>query len=279
MEQELNKFAYYLVQRRFSDRTIRAYHHALKSLFKYFDGKHPYFITEFDIKDYLTYLVEIKNVSDSAQKIVINSAKLYFKIVQGKELGDIILVNPKGSWKLPTFLSKEEIKSVINNTNNLKHKSIISITYACGLRISETINLKLNDIDSKNMIVWVREGKGRKDRIIPMPQNVLQLLREYWKQYKPKEWLFEGPEGGQYSRGSIQKVFKNACKASKINRDATFHSLRHSFATHLIEQGTNLRYVQQLLGHRSIKTTEIYTHVTDVRLTQINNPIEDIDLN
>jgi len=278
MKQELNHVAYYLKQKRYSDRTIRAYYSAIKGLFEHFSYKNPQYLTEDDLRDYMELLVEKRKASTSYQKIVISGIKLYFEEILGRELDDLLLIIPQGSKRLPTFLSKEEVKSIIDNIDNLKHKSIIALIYSCGLRIGEVVNLKIKDIDSKNMIVWIREGKGRKDRLVLLSIKILELFREYWKNYKPKDWLFEGQKGGQYSTESIQAIFKRSCQKARINKDVTVHTLRHSFATHLIEQGTNLKYVQKILGHKNIKTTEIYTHVTDIQIGKISSPIDDIDL-
>ena len=176
------------------------------------------------------------------------------------------------------MLSKLEVKQIINCTNNLKHKTILSTIYSAGLRLSETINLKIADIDSERKLIYVRGGKGKKDRTTILSKELLPMLREYYKGYKPKVWLFEGLENGRYSKRSVQNIFKKSLQKSKISKIATVHSLRHSFATHLLEQGDDLRYIQKILGHRSSKTTEIYTHVTSVGLNKIKSPLDEIDL-
>jgi len=149
--------------------------------------------------------------------------------------------------------------------------------YSGGLRISELINLKVKDIDSQRMLIRVEQAKGKKDRYTLLSRKTLETLRQYFIEYKPKEWLFEGETGGQYSTSSIDKILKRGLKATGIKKRITVHSLRHSFATHLLEAGTDLRYIQNLLGHESIKTTEIYTHITTKGLDQIINPLDKME--
>jgi len=165
---------------------------------------------------------------------------------------------------------------IIDVTNNIKHKTILSVIYGCGLRISECINLKVEDIDSSNMRVWMRNAKGKKDRITLLSPSLLEQLRAYYKLYRPKEWLFEGVNGKPYSVSSIRQTFNRSRKKAGVNIPATVHTLRHSFATHLLDAGTNLRYIQKLLGHNSSKTTEIYTHVSTTNLINIESPFEKI---
>ena len=174
------------------------------------------------------------------------------------------------------MLSKEEIALIIKTIDNLKHKMIISILYSGGLRRSEILYLKISDIHSDRGLLRINGAKGKKDRFTLLSQALLEPLREYYRQYHPKIYLFEGQKGGQYSAESISKILKNSAKKAGINRVVTPHMLRHSFATHLLEQGTDLRYIQELLGHSSSKTTEIYTHVAVKNFKNIINPIDDI---
>jgi site-specific recombinase XerD len=177
---------------------------------------------------------------------------------------------------LPIVLSEDEVKSMINNLENIKHKCVIMMIYSGGLRISELINLKITDIDSKRMQVFIKNAKGKKDRYTLLSSKALAFLREYFLIYKPKNWLFEGMNKEKYSERSIQNIFKRALKASRINKVATVHTLRHSFAIHLLENGTDLRYIQALLGHSSAKTTQIYTHVSTRAISEIVNPLDKI---
>ena len=184
----------------------------------------------------------------------------------------------KRPQKLPTVFSEEEIIALIGNIENLKHKSVLYLIYSAGLRISESVNMKIADIDSKRNIIVVRGGKGKKDRTTLLSKKLLHMLREYYRQYRPKEYLFEGQSGGKYSIKSIQKTFNAALKKSGIRKKATVHSLRHSFATHLLERGTDLRYIQELLGHNSSKTTEIYTHITSKGMDKIISPLDNLEV-
>ena len=188
---------------------------------------------------------------------------------------------PLKEKRLPRVLSQQEVNHILIRVNNIKHKAILSSIYGCGLRISECINLRITDIDSDNGRIWIRNAKGRKDRLTLLPESLLIMLRKYFIEYKPTHWLFEGPKEKQYSATSIRNIFKRAKALAGISKPATIHTLRHSFATHLLENGTNLRYIQELLGHSSSKTTEIYTHVARSELTNIISPLDSLsnDLN
>ena len=192
--------------------------------------------------------------------------KYYFEIPRNKEL------------KLPIVLSKEEVRKIINCTNNLKHKTILSTIYSAGLRLSEAVNLKIVDIDSERKLIYVRGGKGKKDRTTILSVELLELLRKYFKEFKPKVWLFESISQEQYSTKGIQKIFYRNLEKTNIDKKVSVHSLRHSFATHLLEQGEDLRIIQKLLGHKSSKTTEIYTHITKKGMGRITSPLDNLDL-
>jgi site-specific recombinase XerD len=185
---------------------------------------------------------------------------------------------PKKVYKLPEVLSKPEIERMIKVTKNIKHKSLISVLYSCGLRRSEAINLKPTDIESDRMLIKIRDGKGKKDRYVPLSAGVLKLVRKYYREMKPGIWLFPGENGKQYSETSVLNIVKAAARKAGITRRVYPHILRHSFATHHLEQGTDLRYIQIWLGHASTKTTEIYTHVSQNDYNKFKNPIDDIDL-
>jgi site-specific recombinase XerD len=186
------------------------------------------------------------------------------------------LERPIKDKKLPMVLTEKEISRILQVITNLKHKTIITTIYSAGLRISEALHLKIHDIDSENMRIWVRGGKGKKDRISILSKHLLDLLRQYYRAYKPKEYLFEGPDGKPYSASSTRKVLHRACEKAGITKDVKVHTLRHSFGTHLVENGTNLRYIQDLMGHGSSKTTEIYTHVSKEKLDEVRSPLENL---
>jgi integrase/recombinase XerD len=182
---------------------------------------------------------------------------------------------PKNPKTLPNVLGKEEVKLILNVQHNLKHKAMLSLIYACGLRRSELLNLKPADVDSRRHILIIRQAKGRKDRIAPVSEKLIELLRQYYRAYKPQVWLFEGQTGGEkYSEKSLENVLKQAVQKAGINKPVSLHWLRHSYATHLLEGGTDLRYIQELLGHRSSKTTEIYTHVSTKNIQNIVSPFD-----
>ena len=181
---------------------------------------------------------------------------------------------PRKKQTLPKVLAKEEVKAMIACTRNIKHRCIISLLYSAGLRRSELLNLKLTDIDSNRMLIRIEGAKGGKDRMTLLSESVLNNLRTYFKEYQPKNWLFEGPRQEQYSGSSVGRIIMNASKNAGIRKKVTPHMLRHSFATHLMENGTDLRYIQTLLGHSSSKTTEIYTHVAVNSFKSIKNPLD-----
>ena len=206
----------------------------------------------------------------------VNAIKLYYKGYLKREVLLEQIIRPKTAKTLPKVWSKEEVARILSCIDNTKHKSLLALLYGSGLRIGEVLKLRIEDIDSKRMRIRVLGAKGKKDRYSIIGQPVLKLLREYYKSYKPIGLLFSGQFGGQYSSTSAGKILKNAIKTSGVPKRGGLHSLRHSFATHLLEAGTDLRYIQELLGHSSSTTTEIYTHVSNKYLQQIKSPIDDI---
>jgi site-specific recombinase XerD len=220
-----------------------------------------------------------RNVSESYQNISINAIKFYYERVLGGQRKIYFVDRPRREKKLPVVLSTAEIVAVMNCTKNLKHKALLMLIYSAGLRISEAINLKIKDIDSKRMQIRIVSAKGKKDRYTLLSEKALKTLREYYGVYRPIEWVFEGTSGnGPYSSRSIQQILKASVTKAGITKPITVHTLRHSFATHLLEQGTDLRYIQSLLGHGSVKTTEIYTHITTSGFGKIKSPIDGLDL-
>jgi integrase/recombinase XerD len=263
---------------RYSGNTIKTYKDCFCEFINYYNTKDISEITQEDIQAYLLYLVEERQISTSYQNQAINSIKFYFeKVLQGPRRVYYI-ERPRKEKMLPSVLSEAEVKKIIENISNLKHKCLIMICYSAGLRISEALNLKPADIDSKRMMIHINGGKGKKDRITLLSVRLLDILREYYRLYKPREYLFTGQMGGQYSERSAQLVLKEAARRAGITRHVTLHTLRHSFATHLLENGTDLRYIQSLLGHSSPKTTQIYTHITTKGFDQIKNPLDNLGL-
>ena len=264
--------------RKYSRRTIKSYMKYNRD-FLLFLGKEPKNVDDEDIKKYLYYVVEGKKVSTSTLNIIINALKFYY--------GEILKKNfiyevkrPKKDKKLPVVLSREEIAKILSSVDNIKHRALLMLAYSAGLRVGEVVKLKPEDIDANRKLICVKGSKGRKDRYTLLSNTVMDVLRKYWKRYRPHKWLFEGAKEGMHlSTRTADKIFRNACKKAGINKEVSFHSLRHSFATHLLESGTDLRYIQELLGHAHSKTTEIYTHVSRKNLGKIVSPIDTINLN
>lgn len=216
-------------------------------------------------------------LSSSYQNQIVNSIKLYFKTCRDTKIEVDKIHRPKRARVLPNVLSKEEVKAILEAHSNIKHKMMLSLVYSCGLRCGELLALQPVHIDSKRNIILLKNSKGKKDRIAPLSKKILEMLREYYKLYKPKTYLFEGKiEGTPYTNKSLQQVLKQALQKTSITKPVTLHWLRHSYATHLLESGTDLRYIQELLGHNSSKTTEIYTHVSMKSIQQIKSPFDDL---
>ncbi|MEJ4089381.1 site-specific tyrosine recombinase/integron integrase [Galbibacter orientalis] len=257
----------------YAHNTIKTYVSCFESFINYYSDQTINVLDENDIRNYLAFLIKT-NRSDSYINQAINSIKFYYEIVLGLPNRFYNLERPRKSKKLPVVLSKEEFLSIISSTKNLKHKCIISLLYSAGLRRSELLNLKLTDIESNRMLIRVRDAKGNKDRYTILSKNILIDLRAYYKNYRPTNYLFEGQEKAQYSPNSVGNVVSNTAKRAGIKIPVTAHTLRHSFATHLLEAGTDIRYIQLLLGHNSTKTTEIYTHVAKSSFSAIKNPLD-----
>jgi len=265
-----------LEQKRYAKSTIKTYTTYFRQFVDYFSGQLLEEVSVEQINDYLLKLIHKESMSSSKQNQHINAIKFYYERVLGREKQYYKIERPRKESKLPDVLSKEEIASMIRLTKNLKHKSLIVLIYSCGLRRSEAINLMLTDIDSQRMLIKIRGGKGKKDRYVQLANGTLKVLRQYYKEHNPAKWLFSGQKGGQYSAESIEKVVKQAAYRAGIKKNVYPHMLRHSFATHHLEQGTDLRYIQEWLGHYSSKTTERYTHVSQTDFRRFRNPLDDI---
>ena len=259
--------------KRYANNTIRTYVHFFESFINYYSTIDLQAITEIHIRAYLKMLIH-QQKSNSYLNQVINSIKFYYEVVLGMPNRFYEVERPRKEHKLPTVISKEDVLALIEQTNNIKHRCSVELLYGSSLRRNELLSLKIEDIDSKRMLVHVKKAKGNKDRITLLSQNALQDLRSYYKTWKPKEYLFEGQKGGKYSGQSVVKVVKTAAHKAKIRITVTPFMLRHSFATHLLEAGVDLRQIQVLLGHSSSKTTEIYTHVATNTFKTIKNPLD-----
>ncbi len=274
---KIEQFSRWLQSRRYSDNTVKSYTDALKSFLLFHHEKRVEDLSNDDLIAYNNDYILKNEFSASYQNQVVNAVKLFFRTVENKRMDEVLIHRPKREKKLPNVLSKEEVKLILNAHSNIKHKAMLSLIYSCGLRCSELLALKPVHIDSKRNIILIKQAKGKKDRIVPLSDKILALLREYYKAYKPKAYLFEGQNAGQaYDDRSLQQVLKQAIQKVGITKPVTLHWLRHSYATHLLENGTDLRYIQELLGHNSSKTTEIYTHVSTKSIQNIKSPFDDL---
>lgn len=257
-------------------RTQHNYLREADNLEQYF-SKSPEELQESEIKDYLLHLLHDKKVSEGTFRFYVAALKALYRTLNREWLVEKICY-PKRKKTLPVVLDLSEVEALFAVTENIKHKAILMIIYSSGLRISEAANLKITDIDSKRMMVRVQQGKGSKDRYTILSQTALEQLRQYWRQYRPKEWLFEGSNDTHLSITSIWQIFHDAKKRAGITKPVSPHSLRHSFATHLVEAGTSLHHVQLLLGHRSPTTTTVYLHVSRVNLSQVTSPLDKVPI-
>jgi site-specific recombinase XerD len=266
-----------LVSRKYSYKTIKGYLYYNKDFINHV-RKNPSEIKDRDIKDYLVYLAEDKGAATSTLNQAINALKFYYgSILKKKFIYEVR--RPRKDKKLPVVLSQDEVARILTSVENIKHRAILMFVYSAGLRVGEVVRLKLEDIDSNRMLIHIRGSKGRKDRYIMLSKRALETLNQYWKEYRPTKWLFEGARAGRYiSIRTAQKIFEHACEKAGIKKDITVHTLRHSFATHLLESGTDLRYIQELLGHAHSKTTEIYTHVSTQSIGKIRSPLDSLNL-
>lgn len=274
---QIEKFQLWLRSKRYSERTINTYKDALKSFFVFFNTKAIADLTNEDVIKYNNEFILKNKLSASYQNQITNAIKLYFKTIKYTKIEIDKIHRPKRAKVLPNVLSKEEVKAILEAHSNNKHKMMLSLIYSCGLRSGELLALKPIHIDSKRNIVLLKNAKGQKDRITPLSPKILEMLRTYFKEYRPIIYLFEGQKAGMpYDARSLQLVLKQALRKTKITKPVTLHWLRHSYATHLLESGTDLRYIQELLGHSSSKTTEIYTHVSTKSIQQIKSPFDDL---
>lgn len=272
---KIEKFKDWMRSKRYSESTIATYTDALKTFLKYFHAKPISEITNDDVIEFNNKYILANKLSASFQNQVVNGIKLFFRTVQNRTIDVEVIHRPKNPKLLPNVLSKEEIKLILFASHNIKHRAMLSLIYSCGLRRSELLNLKIIDIDINRKLVIIRQSKGKKDRIAPLSDKISILLKEYIEVFNPKEWLFEGQDKkGQYNENSLASVLKQAVKKSKLKKPITLHWLRHSYATHLLENGTDLRYIQEILGHSRSSTTEIYTHVSNKSIQKIISPFD-----
>lgn len=266
-----------LMLKRYSQHTIKSYRSHFATFLLRYNDTNPTELTEAHIRTYLMEIVA-RGRSESHQNQVINAIKFYYEQVLRQERKTYYIPRPKRPKKLPEVMSVSEVQRLIQAIDNLKHRCIIMLIYSAGLRLSEVVNLRIQDINSSQMRIFIKGGKGKKDRHVGLSEKVLHKLRAYYRLYRPQDWLFEGQYGGQYGKRSVQQLFQKAKLKSKVNPYATVHTLRHSYATHLLDRGVNLRYIQELLGHSNSKTTEIYTHISSIGKLQIKSPLDQLEL-
>ncbi|MGA9213248.1 tyrosine-type recombinase/integrase [Kaistella sp.] len=273
-QKALQNFINQLKLRALSQNTIKTYVNEFAQLLYILKDFPVENLTEERLKSYFLYCINEQNISENHLHSRINAIKFYFEKVLHKEKMFFDIPRPKKPLLLPKALNTTEIQKILQKTENPKHKLILQLCYGMGLRVSEIVNLKIEDIDSKTMQVLIQQGKGKKDRYVNLPESILQDLRMYYKEFHPKEYLFQGQYGGKYSVRSAQAVFKNAMKKAGIFKTVGIHSLRHSFATHLLEYGTDIFLIQKLLGHNDIKTTLTYTHVANQLINKVKSPLD-----
>lgn len=276
MDKKITLFKQFLEIKRYSNRSIETYVNAFRQFLLYFKDIDVDVLTEKQIVQYINHQVIERKISVSYQKQLVAAIKFWYVHILGKNLNLDFLYPDRSELKIPVVFSQQEIKKILNACENIKHKAILATIYSCGLRLSELTNLMINDIDSNSMKVIIRRGKGNRDRCVMLSEKLLILLRIYFKEYKPKLYLFEGQSGGKYSERGVQQVMKKSLLKAGIKKQGSVHTLRHSYATHLIEQGIDIRFVQELLGHKNIKTTMIYTHLTDTAKRKIKSPFDNL---
>lgn len=273
----LQKLRKWMEHKRYSESTIVTYTDSVKVFLQFCQPKRATEIQASDMVLFVNEYIIKRELSYSFQNQVINGAKLFFKEIIKNTIDVETFERPRRQHNLPNVLSKQEVKAILQAPINIKHRAMLSLIYACGLRRSELLHLTFSNISSDRGVLIIKQSKGKKDRIAPISEKIIEMLREYYIQYKPEKWLFEGQnKGEQYSEQSLQSVLKQAVAKAKIKKPVTLHWLRHSYATHLLESGTDLRFIQELLGHNSSKTTEIYTHVSTKSIQKIKSPFDDL---
>lgn len=276
---EINRFKSWMQQKRYSNNTIKTYIHQLEIFFGYYNQKKTDEISVSDITAFNNELILKHQLSPTFQNQTISALKKFYSVRYNRDLETENIERPRKSHTLPKVMSKKELQTFFENIKNTKHKMAFETIYAYGLRRGELLNLKLNHIDTKRGMLSVINAKGKKDRSLPISKRWLKKVKEYYHAYKPEIYFIEGQYPGKsIAAASLQQVFENTLKKSNITKPYTIHCLRHSFATHLLENGTDLRYIQELLGHKSSKTTEIYTHVSNESLKNIKNPFDELEI-
>jgi site-specific recombinase XerD len=260
--------------RNYAPRTIQVYAERVAAFAKHY-SKSPQVLGPDEVRAYLLFLIEEKRVSWSYYGQAICALRFLYRVTLGNDWVVEGVVSPRKETRLPVVLSPAEVAQFFEAVDGLKHRAILMTAYAAGLRVSEVVALRVDDIDSKRMVIHVRQGKGRKDRDVMLSPRLLEILRAYWKATRPRPWLFPGQiQGRPVTEATVYRACVKAASAAKLGKHVTVHTLRHSFATHLLEAGTNLRTIQLLLGHRSLRTTAVYTHVSVASLEGTQSPLD-----
>ncbi|RMA56267.1 tyrosine-type recombinase/integrase [Ulvibacter antarcticus] len=267
-------YVHYLEGKRYSKSTITVYSGFVFEFLRYTNSKDVNDLTEDDVRLFIEWAVRSRHYSISTHRQLVSAIKHFAVFYPDCKIDESQLTRPNKDIKLPSVLSQEEIIDLLRVTKNLKHRTVLALLYSAGLRIGELIDLRLNCFDFDRRQLFIRSGKGRKDRVVLIAESFLPLFRNYFMSYGPKVFFVENPSGGRYSAASVRKFLKNSCRLAQINKYVSPHTLRHSYATHLLENGTDLRYIQALLGHSKPETTMIYTHVAKRDLMAIHSPLD-----
>ncbi len=273
---DIEKWIDYLKCKQYADNSIKTYHSAMLVFASWLGDKNHKEVRRVDVTEFMKYMVIKRKISRSYQNQIVNALKSFYKHTFSIHLSADMLERPRKQFSLPKYLTREEVSKLFQALKYLKHRCIVSLMYACGLRNGEIIRIELRDIDAGQRLLHVRQSKGNKDRVVPIPLSIMVMLNDYCEAYKPVKYLFEGQvKGEQYTSRSVQQFFKDAVIRSGIRQtEASPHWLRHSYATHIMEMGTNLRDLQALLGHKSLRTTEIYTHISSTNFSRIVSPFD-----
>ncbi len=275
-QKQLLEFENLLRIKKYSESTLKSYRAEFSVFLRTASGRVDVdTLTEAQLSGYLLYLIQKKTYGESQLNLAVSALKFYYEKVSHQPRLHFDLPRPRKRHPLPKVIDKQSVIKLLNAPDNIKHKTMLMCAYAAGLRVSEVAHLKVTDIDSKRMTINIVQSKGKKDRLVMLGEKLLAQLRSYFKEYKPKEYLFEGQYGGAISPRTIQEVFTAAKKKAGIKQPVGIHSLRHSFATHLHESGIDIKYIGDLLGHKDVKTTSIYTHVSKREIGKIKSPLDE----
>ena len=272
----LIEFEYKLIEQQYSISSIQNYLSTMGCFLQQNKNKYsnPLDITETDIEEYLLLKIENHSIGDSYQRLIVASIDKFYIYLFNVHLNIKHLYPRSKSKCLPVSLTVCEVSRLMDSVINLKHKCIVQLLYGCGLRLNELLHLKLTDIDYRNNVIVIRNTNWGKNRKVMLSPLLLNSMKRYYKEYHPNKYLIEGQGGGMYSEKSVQIIVKNAALKAGITKKVTPNTLRHSFASHLLENGTDIRYIQGLMGHKSINSTEIYRHVTNIEQSKIKSPLD-----